>query len=243
MATKFQAFSQIASILCATLLSSTIHAETPMPEISRPIVVELFTSQGCSSCPPAEALLGHIVNRPDVLVLAFHVDYWDYIGWRDRFSLPISKERQDRYVQALKLASGFTPQSVVDGRVSMVGSDRDQLVAAFRQKPTGIAVQLSKENDALSISLPEAPTDAKFDVSVITYQQEASTPVPRGENAGHTLKEYNIVRSFQSLSRWDGHAAKLSASLAKIPEGANRVAVIVQQKNQGPIIGAATLPL
>jgi len=146
-------------------------------------------------------------------------------------------------VQSLKLPSGFTPQSIVDGRVSAVGSDRDQLVAAVKTKPRGIAVELSKENDALTISLPEVASDTKFDVSVITYQQEASTPVPRGENAGHTLKEYNIVRSFKALSRWDGHTTKLNASLAKIPAGANRVAVIVQQKNQGPVIGAASLAL
>ena len=242
MQNKVHLLGRIASLFCV-LAAMNLHAETAMPDTPSPTVIELFTSQGCNSCPPAEALLGEYASNPNVLLLAFHVDYWDYLGWRDPFALPISKQRQRGYVQSLQLSSAFTPQSIVNGQLSMVGSDRRRLQSALGEKVHGVHVMLAKTNNTLTITLPEAASKTAFDIQLITYQKEASTSVPRGENAGNTLKEHNVVRSFQTLPRWNGQATHLNESLTNIPSGANRVAVIVQHINQGAIVGAATLTL
>jgi hypothetical protein len=239
MITRFRVLECIALFTVTTFLSNA-HAETAMQE-PRPTVIELFTSQGCSSCPPAEEILRTYVNKPNALVLAFHVDYWDYLGWHDPFALPVSAQRQQRYGQALQLKAVVTPQSIVDGRASIAGADRTRIAAALKRQASGIPLTLSKAGDVLSINLPES--SVQYDVHVITYQQEAATKVPHGENAGHTLREYNIVRSFQSLPRWDGHARQINQSLANIPSGANHIAVLVQQVDQGMIVGAASLAL
>jgi len=210
---------------------------------TRPLVIELFTSQGCSSCPAAEALLGDFVDNPDALILAFHVDYWDDLGWHDPFALSVSTQRQQRYAQALKRSSVFTPQSIVDGQISLVGSDRRGLKTALKAQRDGIPITLTKSDTVLSIALPESESSAPFDVNLVTYQKEAATPVRRGENAGRTLKEYNIVRKFQKLTSWNGHATRLDVPLTKLGDGANHVAVIIQQVNQGAIVGAASVVL
>ena len=210
---------------------------------SRPVVIELFTSQGCDSCPPAETMLGEYSNNPNVLALAYHVDYWDYLGWHDPFELPISAQRQQGYGQSLKLASLFTPQSIIDGRISRLGSDRRSLISAIHHKREGLPLMLSRHNDLLTITLPGTGSTDHFDINVITYESQASTPVGRGENAGHTLKEYNIVRSFQQLKPWNGHATSLSIPLTAIPNGADRIAVLIQQPDQGAIEGAASISL
>src|SRR5208283_332006 len=109
---------------------------------ARPVVVELYTSQGCSSCPAADALLGELAARPNVIALAFHVDYWDSIGWRDRFEISDAAPRQRRYVETLKLSNAFTPQAVIDGRASYVGSDRRGISEALAATSNGIPVTL-----------------------------------------------------------------------------------------------------
>src|SRR6201995_2442008 len=117
-------------LVCLANMKSSDAAEPDMatqvttPTTGSPTVIELFTSEGCSSCPPADALLGELAKQPNVIPIAFHVDYWDGPAWRDRFAIPEAARRQDRYVQKLGLSSGFTPQAVIDGRASYVGSDR-----------------------------------------------------------------------------------------------------------------------
>ena len=236
-------FRHYVHLLCMMTLSSMAIASTSASASPRPVVIELFTSQGCNSCPPADALLGEYANNPNVIALAFHVDYWDYLGWRDPFALPIGKSRQRGYVQSLQLASAFTPQSIVDGRISIVGSDRRGLVAAVNEKHDGVPVLLNKTSDALTITLPESSLSENADISLVAYQTSASTSVPRGENAGHTLKEFNIVRFFRQLDPWNGHATKLSLPLSILPAEVNRLAILIQKKNQGSIIGAAAIGL
>ena len=221
---------------------------TPAPPVQAqttplqsPTVVELFTSQGCSSCPPADRILGELSTMPNVIALAFHVDYWNSLGWRDRFSLPIAVERQRGYVRAMQLASAFTPQAVIDGRSSAIGSDKRRILAAAANPiDDAVPVVLVVSDGALTISLPEMPARHKYAIFLAAYLPEASTSIARGENSGSTLQEFNIVREFRDLGSWSGHASDLHVPLQSLPSDASRVAVILQSENQGPIVGGAT---
>ena len=209
-----------------------------------PVVVELFTSQGCSSCPPADRVLGELSAMPNVIALAFHVDYWDNIGWRDPFSIPNAVERQHRYVQALNLSTAFTPQAVIDGHKSFVGSDKARILNAI-SNAAGDTVPLSLEvsDGVLTVTLPERQDRTAYSVFVAAYLPQATTPVARGENSGRTLQEFNIVRQFRSIGSWNGHAAIFRSSVNSFPADASRVAVLVQRDGQGPIVGSAAIAL
>src|SRR5215467_1101393 len=120
----------------------------------RPLVVELFTSEGCSSCPPAEAYIGQLSTRADVVALAFHVDYWDDLGWRDRFALAQSVERQNIYAHNLHLASVYTPQIIIDGRTNAVGSDTARIGRVLAEQRSGVAVALAVRDAEVRVDLP-----------------------------------------------------------------------------------------
>jgi hypothetical protein len=216
-------------------------ADSPPP--GRPVVVELFTSQGCSSCPPADAILGELATQGSVIALGFHVDYWDGIGWRDRYSMPQATERQRRYVEALKLSSAFTPQMVIDGRRSIVGSDRARIAAAIVETPGAVAVEASIAQDHLAIALPDSEDRRRYDVNIVAYLQQATTKVGNGENAGKTLTEFNLVRQFRQVGTWDGKASTFQIPLKSLPNDATHVAVLIQQANEGPIAGAIAVKL
>ena len=210
-----------------------------------PAVVELYTSQGCSSCPPADRVLGELSMMPNVIALAFHVDYWDDIGWRDRYSIPNAVERQRRYVEALRLSSAFTPQAVVDGRSSFVGSDKRRILDALAADPIGETVPVSLEvsHGVLTVSVPEREDRRAYQVFVAAYLPQATTPVGRGENSGRTLQEFNIVRQFRSIGTWSGHASVFRVPVESFPADASRVAVLLQRDGQGPISGSAAVAL
>jgi hypothetical protein len=222
--------------------SSSCLAGPPTP--AAPVVIELYTSQGCSSCPPADALLGEFAQRQNVVALAFHVDYWDGDGWRDRFSTAAATLRQSRYVDALRLASAFTPQVVIGGRRSFVGSDRQGIAAAVAQGAApGVPVEATVAGDELVISLTDAGATANRDVELVAYLPQATTQVGRGENSGRSLTEFNIVRDFRRLGAWTGKAGTWRVRLDSLPRDATRVAVLVQEANQGAIIGAVAISL
>lgn len=243
--TLFIRHAAIGGFLGMTLLvgsAADLRAEASV--VRGPSVVELFTSQGCSSCPPADRVLGELAAMPNVIALAFHVDYWDSIGWRDAFSIPNAVERQHRYVQALNLSSAFTPQAVVDGRISVVGSDKGRILNALTNA-TGemVPVGLEVSDGMLTITLAERQDHTVYSVFVAAYLPQASTPVGRGENSGRTLREFNIVRQFSSIGSWNGHAAIFRSPVKSFPVDASRVAVLVQPDGQGPIIGSADIAL
>jgi hypothetical protein len=210
---------------------------------SRPAVVELFTSEGCSSCPPAEIYIGELAQRRDVLALTFHVDYWDELGWRDRFGLPAAVQRQREYAKSLRLASVYTPQVVIDGQGNFVGSDRVSIGRTLTENRNGVAVALSVRDGEVFIDLDAQPKRAPSDVLLVAYLRTAVTAIGRGENAGRTLKEFNIVRDFHSLGRWAGEKQQYHARVDALPRDATDVAVLVQSVEQAPIIGAATIAL
>ena len=208
-----------------------------------PAVVELYTSQGCSSCLPADALLGEISQMPNVVALAFHVDYWDSIGWRDQFGLPTSARRQHRYVETLGLSSAFTPQVVVDGRSSFVGSDKRRILAAIAEPLNTIPISVDVAPGELTVTVPERQERERYDVNLIAYLPQATTKVGRGENSGRTLQEFNIVRQFRTLGAWNGRETEFRVPMGSFPGDTTRVAVLLQRAEQGPIAGSATVAL
>jgi hypothetical protein len=210
--------------------------------VAQPVVVELFTSQGCSSCPPADVLLGELARRPGVIALAYHVDYWDDLGWKDRFAIPEATQRQRGYARRLTKSGPFTPQVVVSGDTSLVGSNRAAMERAIAGDRDALAVVLSKAEGNLQIQFPEAWREP-MDVYLVTYLAEATEKIERGENARRTLKHFNVVRSFRRLGTWNGKPQRMVAPLAGLPRDASAVAVILQRKNQGAVAGAATLTL
>ncbi len=215
-------------------------------EPSKPaVVVELFTSQGCSSCPPADALLGELAQRPDIVALAFHVDYWDYIGWKDPFASPALTARQREYVRALGLRTVYTPQMVVDGRIDVVGSHRREVESAIETSAARPKLAVRIEDDGQGghravIPAGDGGEEATIWLAVLDSEQE--TRVARGENGGRTLREFNIVREWRQIGTWNGSAVTLPIDVVA---GADRTAcaVVVQSGSVGPILGAALVKL
>lgn len=204
----------------------------------RPVVVELFTSQGCSSCPPANAYLNELSRqRRDVLALAFHVTYWDRLGWKDPFSLEAATRRQDVYGRRFGDGS-YTPEIVVDGAAGMVGSVRGEVGAAIekakRSSRTAASVSVTKNGEQLSIEVGEGSGNAN--ILLIGFDREHTTAIPRGENSGRTLTEANVVRSVRSVGQWSGARLHISE---RFPEGQD-VAVVLEASD-GRIIGASRL--
>jgi hypothetical protein len=222
--------------LCLTLLPVSAPAAAPAG------VIELFTSQGCNDCPPAEVLMGQLARAPGVIALSYHVTYWDALGWHDRFGLPESDERQQYYVTQLRLPSAFTPQAVIDGRVSAIGSDQMSIEAALSKGQPTLPIELTLDQGRVRIALPAAAArlPAPLQVIFIGYEPRALTEVGAGENAGRKLQEYDVVRTYRRIGLWQGGAAQFSVPLSSLPQGATGIAVLLQEP-QGGIAGAAAL--
>lgn len=205
----------------------------------RPVVVELFTSQGCSSCPPAEAFLVDLVSqRRDVLALAFHVDYWDRLGWKDSFSSAAATQRQQLYSRLLGTNQVYTPQIVVDGRSEAIGSDRAAVLravnaAAARTMPT-IPMRLVRDGNAVTVTIGAGA--GKGRALLVGFDPRQETAVRRGENAGRTILQANVVRSVQPVADWQGREITLSK---EAPAG-QRTALILQASD-GRVLGATVL--
>ena len=202
----------------------------------RPVVVELFTSQGCSSCPPANAFLNELSKQPsDVLALAFHVTYWDYLGWKDPFSLTLATDRQAQYGRRFGDGS-YTPEIVVDGAAGLVGSDRDEVNSAIAkaraQNLASAEVTLVARDGKASIDIGSGKGAAR--VMLVGFDREHVTAIGRGENRGRTMAEANIVRSFRPVGQWNGAPIHIDEAL---PDG-EQVAVILQSAD-GRIVGAS----
>jgi hypothetical protein len=209
----------------------------------RPAVLELFTSEGCSSCPPAEAYVAELTQNRNVLPLSFHVDYWDDLGWRDRFSLAAATQRQRVYAQSLRLSSVYTPQAVIDGRSNAVGSNRGAIGRLLDARRDGVSIAIATAAGDVSVELGSSQPATASDVVLIGYLHQAISPIGRGENSGRTLEEFNIVRSLQVIGHWNGRSARFTSSMASLPRDVTDVAVLVQGSGQGVITGAATQSL
>src|SRR5581483_6486852 len=222
----------LPSVLLAGLLPIMAHAA------DRPVVVELFTSQGCSSCPPANAYLNEMVRqRRDVLALAFHVTYWDRLGWKDPFSMAAATDRQAVYARRFGDGS-YTPEMVVDGAISMVGSDRERvgpsIERAKRESETAASVNVTRNGEQLAIEVGAGKGSGR--VLLIGFDHEHTTAVRHGENGGRSLTEANVVRSMRAVGQWSGSVLRLNE---RFPEGQD-IAVVLEAPD-GRIIGASRL--
>lgn len=186
------------------------------PAAVRPLLVELFTSQGCSSCPPADAALAELAQRPDVIALAWHVDYWDGLGWKDPFSSAQATRRQQAYAREHGFEV-YTPQLVVDGQRAMVGSNREAAARALgeaRAAAGAVSAQLRRDGEQLAIDIGAASSaSAHAGVFLISYAPEAVTNIEHGENAGRRIRYVNIVRSLRRVGDWSGQPLRISERL------------------------------
>lgn len=222
------------------------------PATSVKAVIELYTSQGCNSCPPADALLGLYAKRDDVVALTLPVDYWDYLGWKDTFASPKFTARQRAYAKERGDGRIYTPQIVVNGITHVVGrsaADIDRAIAetSGRFSAGRVPVTTRIDGDRLVIETGDANSGATTPRSATIWlavlQKEADVPVRSGENHGKTLKYFNIVRDLTAVGMWKGKSERfeLARDAIKFPDTQSG-AVIIQSGTAGPIIGAAMLP-
>jgi len=228
--------SLAAMAFTASIAAMMASAQSPGP---RPLtVVELFQSEGCSDCPPAEANLNAIAGRSDILALSFEVTYWDQLGWKDRYASPAFTARQWEYARVWRNASVYTPQMVINGRYALVGSNRGQVDNAIAHTPAlNTAINVSHTGRNVTVSGAKIGSDAT--VELVSYDPRViNQPVRAGENAGATLPHKNIVTGLTKLGTFSGGAVHFA-----IPAGAPNTAqaILVQQGVGGPIIAAAKI--
>lgn len=210
-----------------------------------PVLVELFTSQGCSSCPPADALLERLATRDDVLPLAFHVDYWDYLGWTDEFASPVLTARQHHYANAIGERMVYTPQSIVQGHARIAGTlpmELSDAIAAEKARPNSIDLSITRQGPKVALHAEARDGLASLQTIVLVqYLPEAEIDITRGENAGRRLRYVNIVRHITELPQvWDP-SGPLEIELDLTSPEALKTAILFQDQGFGPVRATARL--
>jgi len=215
-------------------------------------VIELFTSQGCSSCPPADELLAEYAGKPDIVALSLPVNYWDYLGWKDTLAHGAFTERQKAYAHSRKDRQVFTPQMIVNGKKSCIGSDRAQIEQAIEYTSKGrtalpVQVNLSEGNGTVTIALEETPetTQREAEVWVLPVLKSQTVPIERGENHGKTITYSNVVRGLNRVGEWRGGSARFEVPLETARAGGDAYVVLLQSTDAarpGIILGAAKGP-
>ncbi len=228
----------LRSAALTALVSLTLSA--PAMADGDPVVVELFTSQGCSSCPPADRIMHDLAKRDDVIGLALHVDYWDYIGWKDEYAHPDHTARQRAYAREGGRTMIYTPQMVINGQQDVVGAKAGELsrlidahlTAAPEAEVSAKRVGNEVTVDVTPVELPEGET---YEIRVVQYSPMRHASIRRGELAGHDLDYANVVENWQIAGQWDGVAPQVfTASLSsELP-----TVVLIQRAGYGPIVAA-----
>ena len=212
-------------------------------------VLELFTSQGCSSCPPADSILKTMRDRPGILTLSWPVDYWDRLGWEDTFAAPYNTMRQTAYNKRFGRGGVFTPQLILDGAVQCIGSKMEKVrknVAKARARTRlDITPEMSISGNQLTVKLPENSDAKMIAVRVVWYLSDAEVDIGEGENEGRTLHYTNVVRATDLLDEWKGRERTYTIDLGiGIDAGADNVAILLQEEyGHGAIIGANHMPI
>ncbi len=216
-------------------------------------VVELFTSQGCSSCPPADKLLKYYIDRKDVIALSFPVDYWDYLGWPDTFASPMNTLRQREYAHKRGDGAVYTPQVVINGVAHYVGFNKRKIDASIgknHNNPKGslpVPLRLSLQNDEFIIETGSASNSKNLSKNevmfwIVAVQSSGTVNIKRGENSGHKMTYYNIVRGLTPVGSWNGKPKTIRVSKKSVAKPhADKYLVLLQKGSTGQIIGASWL--
>lgn len=244
-----RAFALLAPVALAALAAATpIRAETTAKAGEGNTVLELFTSQGCSSCPPADALLGELAEKPGIVALSYSVDYWNYLGWHDTLSSAANSDRQREYARARGDGRVYTPQLVIDGLLHVNGSDAaaiGQAIEDASRRLAGIRVPVSMrgEGDTLVIDVGAAPAESHTRAATVWLaiaKDKETVAITRGENGGKTLTYHHPVRELSPVGMWKGEAMTLRLPLKDLKTmGGDCLMALVQVENYGPILGAA----
>jgi len=213
-----------------------------MAKAEKAVVVELYTSQGCSSCPPADRLLAELATHDYIIALALHVDYWDYLGWVDKFSQPAFSNRQRLYAREWRERTVYTPQMVVQGVNYMVGSRSDEIQRQIMQaegEEAQVSIVASNQGAGIRIEVAQlGRAVVESDIQLVRYSAGESVVIERGENAGKTIEYINIVESWETLGRWDG----TGRAVVNVPNAeAGNYVIIVQAPGPGLIYAAKRL--
>jgi hypothetical protein len=242
-------------IRLAALFFVLSHGAATAAEVKRPLaVVELFTSQGCSSCPPADQYLAELAGRGDVVALSYHIDYWDYLGWRDTLGSPANTERQRAYGRSFGDRSVYTPQAIINGRQHMSGAKRHDIAGTMESLAdagNGMTVDVSASYSGESILIDVGQASGyprKAHVIIAYFEPVSRVEIARGENRGRTITYHNSVMSLQTVGMWHGKTTRLEVPLDEIAaKGAGGCAILLQKVGKdglpGPIIGATLVPI
>ncbi|CAN7749192.1 DUF1223 domain-containing protein [Bradyrhizobium sp. LjRoot220] len=217
-------------------------------------VVELFTSQGCSSCPPADEIIGELAKDPNVIALSMPIEYWDYLGWKDTLADTRFSARQKAYSQMRGDRDVYTPQVIVNGSAKVIGSDRAGIDSAINntQKAPGVmsvpvTMTMSGKHINVSVAASEAPTSSQGEIWICSVSKAVPISIGRGENRGRQVTYYNVVRNILKVGDWNGNSGSWTVPLESISrDGVDAAVVYVQDGNRekpGPMLGAAYAPL
>ncbi len=236
------------SLLIALLLAGPASAGQLA---TRPVVIELFTSQGCSDCPAADKILTDLTRRKDVIALSFPVTYWDMLGWRDTFATEANTQRQKSYARAMNRSGIYTPQMIVDGVLDVVGNQNVRVLEALatqsaesaRQQSVPIAISVASGRVEIAIPAVRSKIKPLAAIWVMRTLSQASVSVEQGENRNHRLGYSNVVRDLQRAGEWNGGAMKIDLPLTVGKTKQDGVAVLLQESDYGRVIGAAVLSM
>lgn len=216
--------------------------EAAQRNLQSPVLVELFTSQGCISCPPADEVFSRLADEPGVIALALHVDYWDYLGWADAFADPAHTTRQKRYALNSGAKMIYTPQVILNGTERLQGARETDIraqIAELATRPAPVGLQLKREEGDLAIEVAaEPPLSHPAVLHLVRYHPGREVEIERGENAGQTITYRNVVTSWTRLADWQGQAP---ISLRLPIEGDEPVVVIVQEQGPGQVLAVQRL--
>ena len=225
------------------LIALAVGLSGPAVAQTNPVLLELYTSQGCSSCPPADAMLKDFADREDVIALALHVDYWDYLGWRDKFADRKYTNRQRAYARAANHRTVYTPQIIIQGRDHVVGYRPDHVAAILRayaeEKAPMVFLDVSRSGDHVNIRLSATAVEMPAaDVQIVRYKPYERVRIDRGENAGRTIEYANIVTSWERVGTWNGRG---SFNRQVRAPGDDPVVIVVQEEGAGPVLAVRRL--
>lgn len=243
-------FRTIASLMFSWTLIFTIMAHKAEAQTKPPTFVELFTSQGCSSCPPADKILGELTKRKDVIALTFPVDYWDYLGWKDTLASSANTKRQYAYARARRDRQVYTPQIVLNGSHHVVGNRRTRVFGKISELSQAkniahVQVKIKSLKDTITVTTGAPPpklTNKQATLWLIMFKKKVTIPIKRGENSGRTITYYNVVRQMLPLGKWTKKPMKVTLPKAElIAQGYDGCIALLQVNNSGPVLGVAAL--